>query len=296
MSTKPNMAGGKIKSRFIRRDSGAMSIVIRRRTSSTSTSNSSTCTPVSAGAEVSYFWSNYPDIFDVENGASPGRSPLDGGGGASPSAGLVLQNLPQRRESFLYRSDSDFEMSPKSMSRNSSIASESHGEDLIVTPFAQILASLRSVRNNFLSLTNVPTPKSRRSSGAAGSGTPQPRNLTPGGKEEEEEEEAEEKMKMKKKEEKKKKKKMKMKKKENKKKKEEEEKEKEKKKKKKREIHWNPPKEEEEEEKKKKEKTKETIEKKEEKKKMKKEEKKKKKKEKKEKRRKKKEKEEENKK
>lgn len=60
--------------------------------------------------------------FDVENGASPGRSPLDGG--SSPSAGLVLQNLPTRRESFLYRSDSDFEMSPKSMSRNSSIASE----------------------------------------------------------------------------------------------------------------------------------------------------------------------------
>uniref|UniRef100_A0A8D8LDL5 Phosphodiesterase n=1 Tax=Cacopsylla melanoneura TaxID=428564 RepID=A0A8D8LDL5_9HEMI len=128
--------------------------------------------------------------FDVENGASPGRSPLDGG--ASPSAGLVLQNLPQRRESFLYRSDSDFEMSPKSMSRNSSIVSErlkeaeplvpdrSHGEDLIVTPFAQILASLRSVRNNFLSLTNVPTAKSRRSSGATGSGTPQNRNLTPG--------------------------------------------------------------------------------------------------------------------
>ncbi|XP_017769758.1 PREDICTED: cAMP-specific 3',5'-cyclic phosphodiesterase isoform X2 [Nicrophorus vespilloides] len=116
--------------------------------------------------------------FDVENGASPGRSPLDGA--ASPSAGLVLQNLPQRRESFLYRSDSDFEMSPKSMSRNSSIASESHGEDLIVTPFAQILASLRSVRNNFLSLTNVPTNKSRRSSGAAAGPTPQPRNYVPG--------------------------------------------------------------------------------------------------------------------
>ncbi|KAK0093553.1 hypothetical protein PV326_013285, partial [Microctonus aethiopoides] len=61
--------------------------------------------------------------FDVENGGSA----LDGaagGGAASPSAGLVLQTLPQRRESFLYRSDSDFEMSPKSMSRNSSIASE----------------------------------------------------------------------------------------------------------------------------------------------------------------------------
>ena len=59
--------------------------------------------------------------FDVENGTSPSRSPLDG---ASPSAGLVLQNLPQRRESFLYRSDSDFELSPKSLSRNSSLTSE----------------------------------------------------------------------------------------------------------------------------------------------------------------------------
>ncbi|XP_041674350.1 cAMP-specific 3',5'-cyclic phosphodiesterase, isoforms N/G isoform X5 [Drosophila eugracilis] len=110
--------------------------------------------------------------FDVENGQGA-RSPLEGG---SPSAGLVLQNLPQRRESFLYRSDSDFEMSPKSMSRNSSIASESHGEDLIVTPFAQILASLRSVRNNLLSLTNVPASnKSRRpnqSSSASRSGNP----------------------------------------------------------------------------------------------------------------------------
>ncbi|XP_076396999.1 phosphodiesterase dunce isoform X4 [Megachile rotundata] len=136
--------------------------------------------------------------FDVENGASTLDGGAGGGGGASPSAGLVLQTLPQRRESFLYRSDSDFEMSPKSMSRNSSIASErfketelpveraiftdqySHGEDLIVTPFAQILASLRSVRNNFLSLTNVPTNKSRRSSGAQGSSTPQPRIVAPG--------------------------------------------------------------------------------------------------------------------
>ncbi|XP_018344216.1 PREDICTED: cAMP-specific 3',5'-cyclic phosphodiesterase-like isoform X10 [Trachymyrmex septentrionalis] len=55
-----------------------------------------------------------------------------------------------------------------------------HGEDLIVTPFAQILASLRSVRNNFLSLTNVPTNKSRRSSAQQGSSTPQPRILAPG--------------------------------------------------------------------------------------------------------------------
>lgn len=61
--------------------------------------------------------------FDVENGASTLEGGA-GGGGVSPNAGLVLQSLPQRRESFLYRSDSDFEMSPKSMSRNSSIASE----------------------------------------------------------------------------------------------------------------------------------------------------------------------------
>ena len=57
--------------------------------------------------------------FDVENGASPGRDALEGS-----SPGLVLQNLPARRESFLYKSDSDFEMSPKSTSRNSSITSE----------------------------------------------------------------------------------------------------------------------------------------------------------------------------
>uniref|UniRef100_A0A673CNF9 Phosphodiesterase n=1 Tax=Sphaeramia orbicularis TaxID=375764 RepID=A0A673CNF9_9TELE len=62
---------------------------------------------------------------------------------ASPGSGLVLHtNFPghnQRRESFLYRSDSDYDLSPKSMSRNSSI----------------VLASLRSVRNNFTVLTNV---------------------------------------------------------------------------------------------------------------------------------------------
>ncbi|XP_054274687.1 cAMP-specific 3',5'-cyclic phosphodiesterase isoform X4 [Macrosteles quadrilineatus] len=169
--------------RLQKRSSGTMAVRLRQRSDGDS--------PIakSAGAESCYFWKPYSMIFDVENGASPGRSPLDGG--ASPSAGLVLQNLPQRRESFLYRSDSDFEMSPKSMSRNSSIASERlkeaepvierpHGEDLIVTPFAQILASLRSVRNNFVSLTNVPQKQSRRSSGATGGTTPQVRNLTPG--------------------------------------------------------------------------------------------------------------------
>ena len=64
--------------------------------------------------------------FDVENGPSPGRSPLDPQ--ASSSSGLVLHaTFPghsQRRESFLYRSDSDYDLSPKAMSRNSSLPSE----------------------------------------------------------------------------------------------------------------------------------------------------------------------------
>ncbi|XP_062701650.1 cAMP-specific 3',5'-cyclic phosphodiesterase isoform X6 [Aedes albopictus] len=136
--------------------------------------------------------------FDVENGQGS-RSPLEGGSpAAAAAAGLVLQNLPQRRESFLYRSDSDFEMSPKSMSRNSSIASErtdkfsrlkeveaptitsterTHVEDLIVTPFAQILASLRSVRSNFFNLTNVSPPKSKRNNVQV---TPVTKALNPG--------------------------------------------------------------------------------------------------------------------
>ncbi|XP_058495252.1 cAMP-specific 3',5'-cyclic phosphodiesterase 4D-like isoform X2 [Solea solea] len=98
----------------------------------------------------------YTPSFDLENGLSVGRSPLDSQ--TSPGSGLVLQaNFPhsQRRESFLYRSDSDFDLSPKTMSRNSSTASDLHGEDMIVTPFAQVLASLRTVRSNFAALTHL---------------------------------------------------------------------------------------------------------------------------------------------
>ncbi|KAI5607032.1 cAMP-specific 3',5'-cyclic phosphodiesterase 4A isoform X2 [Silurus asotus] len=100
--------------------------------------------------------------FESENGPSPGRSPMD----LQASPGLVLHpSFPQsgRRESFLYRSDSDYDMSPKTMSRNSSINSEGHAEDLIVTPFAQVLASLRTVRSNFTILANVTSPTDKRS-------------------------------------------------------------------------------------------------------------------------------------
>uniref|UniRef100_A0A8C1S7T2 Phosphodiesterase n=1 Tax=Cyprinus carpio TaxID=7962 RepID=A0A8C1S7T2_CYPCA len=78
-------------------------------------------------------------LYRWKNGLSVGRSPLESQ--ASPGSGLVLQaNFPhsQRRESFLYRSDSDFDLSPKAMSRNSST----------------VLASLRTVRSNFAVLTH----------------------------------------------------------------------------------------------------------------------------------------------
>ncbi|XP_013994778.1 cAMP-specific 3',5'-cyclic phosphodiesterase 4B isoform X2 [Salmo salar] len=108
--------------------------------------------------------------FDVENSPSACGSPSDPQ--ASPSSCLVLHpNMGghgQRRESFLYRSDSDYDLSPKSreLSRNSSVAGELHGEDLIVTPFAQVLASLRTVRNNFTTLTNVQCTSNKRSPAA----------------------------------------------------------------------------------------------------------------------------------
>ncbi|KAM4594526.1 3',5'-cyclic-AMP phosphodiesterase 4C-like [Fundulus diaphanus] len=102
------------------------------------------------------------DSYEAENGVSPAHTPL---GSQSPSRALHT-SLPQgqRRESFLYRSDSDYDMSPKAVSRNSSLASEGHtAEDFIVTPFAQVLASLRSVRSNFTILANVSTPTIKRS-------------------------------------------------------------------------------------------------------------------------------------
>ncbi|EPY88491.1 cAMP-specific 3,5-cyclic phosphodiesterase 4C-like protein [Camelus ferus] len=83
----------------------------------------------------------HPLCFDLENGLSCGRSALDPQAGSG--LGRVIQapaQHSQRRESFLYRSDSDYELSSKTMSRNSSVASDLHGEDMIVTPFAQKLA------------------------------------------------------------------------------------------------------------------------------------------------------------
>uniref|UniRef100_A0A3P8X0S9 Phosphodiesterase n=1 Tax=Cynoglossus semilaevis TaxID=244447 RepID=A0A3P8X0S9_CYNSE len=89
--------------------------------------------------------------YEAENGVSPGHSPL-----GSQSPGLTLNTsfpLGQRRESFLYRSDSDYDMSPKTVSRNSSLSS------FLCDIF--VLASLRSVRSNFTILANVSTTVKR---------------------------------------------------------------------------------------------------------------------------------------
>ncbi|CAN8175360.1 unnamed protein product [Coccothraustes coccothraustes] len=100
---------------------------------------------------------------EVENGPWGAQSPPEPQ--PSPGRGLQAGAAPaQRRESFLYRSESDRDSSPRSVSRNSSVASDAHGEDLIVTPFAQVLASLRSVRSNLSILTKAtPPPGSTRS-------------------------------------------------------------------------------------------------------------------------------------
>ncbi|XP_039723805.1 3',5'-cyclic-AMP phosphodiesterase 4C [Pteropus medius] len=105
----------------------------------------------------------HPLCFDLENGLSCGRSALDSQAG--PGLGQVIQTsaqYSQRRESFLYRSDSDYELSPKAMSRNSSVASDLHGEDMIVTPFAQVLASLRTVRSNVSVLAHLQSGKASK--------------------------------------------------------------------------------------------------------------------------------------
>ncbi|KAI4485110.1 hypothetical protein M0804_006615 [Polistes exclamans] len=101
-------------------------------------------------------------------GAGNAVGGVAGGGLPRTLSTSALRLRPQRRAVFW---EQCFETPSKR---------DFHGEDLIVTPFAQILASLRAVRTNFLSLTNVPPNRSRRSSGAQGSSTPQPRILAPG--------------------------------------------------------------------------------------------------------------------
>lgn len=99
--------------------------------------------------------------FDVENSGAPGS--LVDCESSSPT-GLSIHHLPQRRESFLYRSDSNFSLLPKSLNRiggTNAAANEPHAEDQIVTPFAQILHSLRRVRTHYVKLTSVTDVKTK---------------------------------------------------------------------------------------------------------------------------------------
>ncbi|TKC50069.1 hypothetical protein EI555_001151, partial [Monodon monoceros] len=117
--------------------------------------------------------SSFHRRLDLENGLSCGRSALDHQAGSG--LGRVIQapavQHSQRRESFLYRSDSDYELSSKTMSRNSSVASDLHGEDVIVTPFAQVLASLRTVRSNVAALAHLQgSGAAKYAGGGAGAG------------------------------------------------------------------------------------------------------------------------------
>ncbi|XP_032218753.2 cAMP-specific 3',5'-cyclic phosphodiesterase 4C isoform X3 [Nematostella vectensis] len=79
---------------------------------------------------------------------------------------LVLPVPPQRRESFLYKSDSEFELAPKCVTSRHHSFSEGTQVEELVTPFAQILSSLRNVRNTFVTLTNAKKDKRRGSVGS----------------------------------------------------------------------------------------------------------------------------------
>ncbi|CAB3411305.1 unnamed protein product [Caenorhabditis bovis] len=97
--------------------------------------------------------------------ASGSGCAADGGigvalGGAHLATPSLSSSMHARRESFLYRGAEDLREASSSLrpvSQASSIASNDHGhgDDLIVTPFAQLLASLRNVRSNLISIANI---------------------------------------------------------------------------------------------------------------------------------------------
>ncbi|KXJ18091.1 cAMP-specific 3',5'-cyclic phosphodiesterase 4D [Exaiptasia diaphana] len=78
---------------------------------------------------------------------------------------LAIPVPPQRRESFLYKSDSEFELASKCVTSRHHSFSEGTRVEELVTPFAQILSSLRNVRNTFITLTNAKKEKRRGSAG-----------------------------------------------------------------------------------------------------------------------------------
>ncbi|KRY21864.1 putative 3',5'-cyclic phosphodiesterase pde-4 [Trichinella patagoniensis] len=83
--------------------------------------------------------SSYGSFFDVNKKTGVEASTLPSGS----------THPHHRRGSFLYRIDSDAELTHSTPR----VSDSQHGEDLIVTPFAQVLASLRNVRSNLAKLT-----------------------------------------------------------------------------------------------------------------------------------------------
>ncbi|KAH9517710.1 hypothetical protein DERF_008351 [Dermatophagoides farinae] len=79
----------------------------------------------------------------TNNGSGAGGG---GGGGANIPRTFSTSALRMKNRSFFW---------------DRLQAAPSHAEDLIVTPFAQILASLRNVRNNYIHITNVRYPTNR---------------------------------------------------------------------------------------------------------------------------------------
>ncbi|CAL8082697.1 unnamed protein product [Calicophoron daubneyi] len=121
-------------------------------------------------------------INDLQNPATP----------ESRWSNLVLHHSAGRRPSFLYRLESDDVHSLYS-SRHTSITgedlsdfqnrtpSQTHVDEPIVTPFAQILASLRRVRANFILLTNVSSSRDSRFGTTHSSLTEDQQTLCPSG-------------------------------------------------------------------------------------------------------------------
>ncbi|KAL3312702.1 hypothetical protein Ciccas_008704 [Cichlidogyrus casuarinus] len=73
----------------------------------------------------------------------------------SQPPGIALHQMPKRRESFIYRSNLDLDASP-SQTRGHSIAiedSQNLTDEIYVTPFAQVLSTLKKVRGAILDVS-----------------------------------------------------------------------------------------------------------------------------------------------
>lgn len=89
-------------------------------------------------------------------------SPSGGGGGGTTDGDETTKLLSEEHQPHLQlqqRQSCPVTSCSNSQSRRDSLYIFSHSDEPIVTPFAQILASLRKVRSNFIYLTNVSSSK-----------------------------------------------------------------------------------------------------------------------------------------